>query len=221
MGRSIYCSICKQEKGPGNDSSSYCKPCRTERRKNAHKDIKPKVCVERRPKRAGKCPDCPDCGQLKQNPKQTYCNPCRSRRAKEWSIETGRTKKVNTGLCPCGAPRAPNQAYFCAKCKAEDSRNYRARRGHNQAERDRYNAWYEANKDKVKTRRQEDPIFRLKLLARNAVTNALIAGLLTKRPCEVCGSDKWVEGHHDDYTKQLDVRWLCRKHHREHHRNNG
>jgi len=42
-------------------------------------------------------------------------------------------------------------------------------------------------------------------------------GTLVKAPCEVCGSDK-TEKHHDDYDKPLEVRWLCRQHHLEHHR---
>jgi hypothetical protein len=39
---------------------------------------------------------------------------------------------------------------------------------------------------------------------------------LKRMPCEVCGAQK-VEAHHDDYSKPLDVRWLCKKHHAEHH----
>jgi len=41
-------------------------------------------------------------------------------------------------------------------------------------------------------------------------------GLVVARPCDVCGAPK-VEGHHDDYAKPLDVRWLCRSHHRKLH----
>lgn len=48
------------------------------------------------------------------------------------------------------------------------------------------------------------------------VVKALRAGTLVKAPCEVCGSTK-VEGHHDDYSKPLVVRWLCRAHHLAHH----
>jgi hypothetical protein len=50
-----------------------------------------------------------------------------------------------------------------------------------------------------------------------AVKSAIRSGVLERSPCEVCGETK-VEGHHDDYSKPLDVRWLCRKHHLEHHR---
>lgn len=49
--------------------------------------------------------------------------------------------------------------------------------------------------------------------AANAVSNAVRDGRLTKKPCEVCGATK-VEAHHDDYTKPLEVRWLCNSHHK-------
>jgi len=47
-------------------------------------------------------------------------------------------------------------------------------------------------------------------------SNAIRDGRLIKKPCEFCGKKK-VEAHHDDYMKPLEVRWLCRKHHTEHH----
>lgn len=52
--------------------------------------------------------------------------------------------------------------------------------------------------------------------ARLQVKNALHRGKLTRKPCERCGHVN-VEAHHDDYSKPLAVRWLCRDHHREHH----
>jgi hypothetical protein len=54
--------------------------------------------------------------------------------------------------------------------------------------------------------------------ARKAVQDAVRAGKLIRQPCEKCGELK-SEGHHDDYTKPLEVRWLCRTHHTEHHTN--
>jgi len=49
------------------------------------------------------------------------------------------------------------------------------------------------------------------------VHNAIRDGRLMKEPCEVCGVEK-TDAHHDDYSKPLEVRWLCRKHHGERHR---
>lgn len=49
--------------------------------------------------------------------------------------------------------------------------------------------------------------------ARYDVRNALVEKRLKKEPCEVCGEEK-VEAHHDDYSKSLEVRWLCPLHHR-------
>lgn len=59
---------------------------------------------------------------------------------------------------------------------------------------------------------------RAKYLAHKAVENALVAGRLTKQPCERCGTEDKVHAHHDDYSKPLEVRWLCPPHHKERHR---
>lgn len=50
-----------------------------------------------------------------------------------------------------------------------------------------------------------------------AVNNAVVRGKLVKLACEVCGNTK-SEAHHADYSKPLDVMWLCRKHHKDVHR---
>jgi hypothetical protein len=47
--------------------------------------------------------------------------------------------------------------------------------------------------------------------------NAIRRGILIRKPCEVCGKKK-VEAHHNDYIKPLEVRWLCKKHHVQHHK---
>ena len=52
--------------------------------------------------------------------------------------------------------------------------------------------------------------------AQKKVQNALIVGKLKRQPCKVCGEMK-VHAHHEDYTKPLDVMWLCVKHHAERH----
>jgi hypothetical protein len=55
-----------------------------------------------------------------------------------------------------------------------------------------------------------------KIRARIIVREAVRIGNLTRLACEVCGDPK-SHGHHDDYAKPLEVRWLCAPHHREHH----
>ena len=59
--------------------------------------------------------------------------------------------------------------------------------------------------------------------ARRAVAKAVQEGSIHRADvCEHqgCGRDA-TEAHHDDYSKPLDVTWLCMLHHREQHRKDG
>jgi hypothetical protein len=55
------------------------------------------------------------------------------------------------------------------------------------------------------------------IVTRNAIRNGK---LISVSICSVCGSSEKVEAHHDDYTKPLDVRWLCEKCHKLWHKSN-
>ena len=77
--------------------------------------------------------------------------------------------------------------------------------------------WTKANSQYSRDRWVND---RQKLQARSDARHAVRDGVLIKQPCEVCGSIEVVK-HHDDYSKPLDVRWLCRKHHDELREYNG
>ena len=57
---------------------------------------------------------------------------------------------------------------------------------------------------------------RLKDNARSYAGVYLRRGKLERKPCERCGS-KDSQMHHDDYTKPLEIRWLCRRCHLDLH----
>jgi len=105
----------------------------------------------------------------------------------------------------------------CADCTKADVRANRAARleYYRAYERERAKLPHrvEARQQYVRQNGQRahpepDPVKRS---ARVAVGNALRDGKLIKPPhCEVCAApDEAIHGHHDDYTKSLDVIWCC------------
>lgn len=111
------------------------------------------------------------------------------------------------------------RASHCKACRAAATRNYYRRDPEAVLARDRerrldpeYRARWRERKKQWRKGLDEQ-----RRRAITAVTNAKFRGKLIPQPCEVCGTVERIEAHHDDYSKPLDVRWLCRKHHMEHH----
>jgi hypothetical protein len=74
---------------------------------------------------------------------------------------------------------------------------------------------------RVQAHRVKNPdrgVSSLQRRAHKAVENALIRGTLHRNPCMVCGTQDRVQAHHEDYSRPLDVVWLCPTHHKARHR---
>jgi hypothetical protein len=75
--------------------------------------------------------------------------------------------------------------------------------------------------------RASNPVRKSHARAQLAVNRAIEKGILQRGACEVCGASgkqsngvERVYGHHDNYNRPLDVRWLCTKCHGLWHREN-
>lgn len=234
MGRSIYCSTCRKEKEPNRDNESRCKACKSQA--NKEKRAKKRAEAGLEPYGSGRSLYCYDCKSVKENRNSGYCDECRRKRDNEYRLTNGITKKHQTGLCPCGAKRAPYSNAYCMNCLSERSKqkkiwlNYtdEQRRHINERQNKRYrmvNGIPEFSQDPINVERRkkyhelrdQDSETIKKIRVRSLTRSYIKAGKLVKMPCEVCAYDKYVEAHHDDYDKPMDVRWLCRNHHREHH----
>ena len=64
-------------------------------------------------------------------------------------------------------------------------------------------------------------IYPMAYAAHVITSNAIRDGKLVRPTnCSECNSTHKIEGHHDDYTQPLNVRWLCEDCHRKWHRYN-
>ena len=105
----------------------------------------------------------------------------------------------------------------CKECtKIDVFTNYRRNRQH-YAEYERERSKRPKRKGRAleyqRKRRSENP---MKYRANTKLGNAKRSEEIVQGECEICGAPN-TEGHHDDYEKPLDVRWLCRKHHLQKH----
>lgn len=73
---------------------------------------------------------------------------------------------------------------------------------------------YATEQRKIDMRRNHKNIPKERIVAMHKVSNALRDGRIKKEPCSICGSNINIQAHHSDYSKPLDVVWLCFRCHR-------
>lgn len=115
-------------------------------------------------------------------------------------------------------PQMPNgHRGKCKECKNQEARvRYKAQRDYERLRSFKYRQTEKGKARQLVNAKRHNSQHPEKYKARYRLRNAVRNGWLKKKPCETCGDPK-AEAHHDDYSKPLNVRWLCLKHHREHH----
>lgn len=104
---------------------------------------------------------------------------------------------------------------FCKDCVKDRVRDHRANNDHvRTAERFRYH--HGRKKGQVKQWQDEnEKRMHIAKWACGVVRAAIKKGLIVKpSQCERCEAEGFVESSHHDYTKPLEVEWLCRRCHR-------
>ena len=207
--RIYYCGCCHKVRE--SQKSGYCKACHAVK----NKEYKQKLKDGYIPK--PKTPYCP-CGALKRKG-DSYCQPCITRKSIEWRKVHGFTpeeiKRKNelqnkrwrdkNPIKPAVRKRGSLINGVPVKCVECDRLS--------EGWCDKCRNQYEYLRYKYETCSEYNLKHKVRALTRGYIK----AGHLVKEPCEVCGKKTTVEAHHDDYTKPMDIRWLCKKHHDEWH----
>ncbi len=139
---------------------------------------------------------------------------------------------MNNKLCQgCGETKAWDAFWFDARrqiprtrCKACEIK--RQRQLPNEVKRFYSQGWRDRHPDKALAKHRRQRATRIdtyradssKAKSRRALRTALAKGRIAKpQDCQSCGQVAKLSAHHHDYTKPLEVRWLClRCHGREH-----
>ena len=100
----------------------------------------------------------------------------------------------------------------CKECTRSDARANRSAKIDYYREYDRKRGSRMTKEDRIMQRARHPEWVK----AHRSVRNALRNGTLNKKPCEVCGAS-FVHAHHPDYSKPLEIIWLCPLHHRQVH----
>ena len=202
------CKVCGKEKYGSYIVNGKCGYCIKEARLKKRQD-------------AGKLPFgqanfiCKHCGKEKYGKYigTGHCGYCQKEKKLKARLEAGKLP-IGSGrslTCPkCGKFKEKQNNSMCRACKTESSKEWYRKKFKSS----------EAIQEKREIRRLKYAAtdFRKKqLLAQNIVKRCIDNGWLFRKPCEICGKTENIDAHHDDYSKPLEVKWLCRLCHREHH----
>lgn len=141
--------------------------------------------------------------------------------------------KPNVKQCKCGSygpfykdkKRKDGLTFYCRVCCKKQWEEYRL--NNREKHRESSRSWYHQGDNKIKRRpsnlrhvKAYQSRWPEKKKAKEMLNDRVNRGKIKRDPCVECGNPK-TEGHHEDYSKPLEVIWLCTKHHMERHRKVG
>ena len=141
-------------------------------------------------------------------PRTCECGECGKCKRREYIREWYQRKSLEE-----------RRAYIAKRDPEKVRANERARYQRNKEKRAALNKWWastpEGKESKLRTQREWRKRNPEKMRAHKLVRRAIDRGELFRQPC-LCGNPK-SEAHHEDYSKPLEVEWLCRKCHHDRH----
>lgn len=134
----------------------------------------------------------------KTRPKNNKCRACLRETSKKFYLEN-RDKELKRSK----KWREENKELFAAICKKRyDEKWAEVRRKANESRKNP-----ESRKKEYENRRK----YPEKSKARDFLRYCVRRGYVKKPEfCDICKSNKKLEGHHHDYLKPIDVQWLCK-----------
>ena len=126
---------------------------------------------------------------------------------KDWCVRCGAKDvsliRYSTHLVNKGTQKSIYK--MCNECNTARLKKYRQTTSKMAIVYKATSGWTKRNKDKTR--------------AHQMLNYHMRKAHIPKLPCKICGDINAI-AHHHDYSKPLDVVWLCRKHHAEEHANN-
>lgn len=120
---------------------------------------------------------------------------------REYRLKKGITKKIRTGE-KVDIKKYMKEYIIEYKKKLKENGTWWMKRGNRTEQNKRYREKY-----------------NFKVIAHRKLNIAVKNGVVLKpNNCTDCGGSEYIQGHHDNYDKPLNVRWLCHKCHNKIHR---
>lgn len=118
----------------------------------------------------------------------------------------------------------------CKECTKRDVMEYRSRNLESIQAYDRKRGRLPHRKEDMSKRQKKNRLrhnelnraysekYKDRKMSHTIISNQRRDGKIIPKPCEVCGGHDRIQAHHPDYSKPLEIVWLCQPHHMELHR---
>lgn len=210
------CSKCGDLKVGSYRAESWCGKCIGARRKQLR--------AERRLAQGlpeygtGRDPNCKVCRSPKEDCYMdgSYCGKCKLERLKiaydKKKLDEGSEprRKGRNPICKCGKLKEDLNESDCRLCTNERKRLLRLKNKEDPE-------WIKRETERNIARYRDNQLEKMKRDCRDETRRLIRKGILIRKNCEICGHED-AQSHHDDYNDPMNIRWLCSKHHAEHHK---